>query len=97
MAARERVHSSVPRSSERFLTAPAAGRLGEIAVPTLVINGLSDVAGIQEVATLLADGIPGARRLDLPDTGHLAPLERPEEVTAALTSFLAEVSPDPRP
>ncbi|NUP83296.1 MAG: alpha/beta fold hydrolase [Nonomuraea sp.] len=79
-----------PRSSERFLSPSAAGRLREIAVPTLVINGLSDVAGIQEVATLLAEGIPGAKRLDLPETGHLAPLERPEAVTAALTSFLPE-------
>ncbi|MCF6476885.1 alpha/beta hydrolase, partial [Nonomuraea sp. MG754425] len=56
--------------------------------PTLVVNGLSDVSGIQEVSGLLAAGIPGTRRLDLPGTGHLPPLERPEEVTRALTTFL---------
>ncbi|MEU1726730.1 alpha/beta fold hydrolase [Nonomuraea sp. NPDC005692] len=84
-----------PRSSERFLSPPAVGRLREVAAPTLVINGLSDVPGIQEVSDILTAGIPGARRLDLPETGHLAPLERPEEVTAALTSFLAEVFPRP--
>ncbi|GAA3224231.1 alpha/beta fold hydrolase [Nonomuraea helvata] len=68
-----------------------ATRLHEISAPTLVINGLSNVPGIQEVSGLLAKGIPGARRLDLPETGHLPPLERPKEVTAALTAFLADV------
>ncbi|MEV0232881.1 alpha/beta hydrolase [Nonomuraea sp. NPDC050786] len=82
---------SGPRSTERFLAPPAAGRLHEVTAPTLVINGLADVPGIQEVSGLLAKGIPGARRLDLPGTGHLPPLERPEEVTAALTTLLADV------
>ncbi|WP_206062272.1 alpha/beta fold hydrolase [Nonomuraea basaltis] len=80
-----------PRSTERHLAPPAAGRLPEINAPTLVISGLSDVRGIQEVSGLLAAGIPAARRIDLPETGHLPPLERPAEVTAALTTFLSEV------
>ncbi|WP_327581183.1 alpha/beta fold hydrolase [Nonomuraea sp. NBC_00507] len=84
-----------PRSAERHLDPPVAGRLHEIAVPSLVINGLSDVRGIQEVSGLLAAGIPAARRLDLPETGHLPPLERPAEVTAALTTFLSEVVDQP--
>ncbi|MFC4120910.1 alpha/beta fold hydrolase [Nonomuraea zeae] len=79
-----------PRSTERFLTPPAAARLHEITAPTLVINGLSDVPGIQQVSGLLAAGIPAARRIDLPETGHLPPLERPAEVTAALTTFLSD-------
>ncbi|GGO63366.1 alpha/beta hydrolase [Nonomuraea cavernae] len=80
---------SGPPAAERQLDPPAAGRLGEVAAPTLVINGLADVPGIQEVSGLLAAGIPGARRVDLPETGHLPPLERPVEVTAALRGFLA--------
>ncbi|TDB92839.1 alpha/beta fold hydrolase [Nonomuraea longispora] len=82
---------SGPRPAERELDPPATTRLTEIAAPTLVINGLSDVPGIQEVSGLLAAGIPGARRLDLQDTGHLPPLERPAEVSAALVTFLSEV------
>lgn len=81
-----------PRSTERFLTPSAATRLPEVAAPTLVINGLSDVPGIQEVSTLLATGIRGAHRIDLPETGHLPPLQRPDEVTDALTTFLAGLS-----
>ncbi|MEW9550195.1 alpha/beta fold hydrolase [Nonomuraea sp. NPDC050783] len=82
---------TAPAVTERFLDPPAAGRLPEIAAPTLVINGLSDVPGIQEVSRVLAGGIRGARLLDLPDTGHLPPLERPAEVTAALEAFAAKV------
>ncbi|MFC4011228.1 alpha/beta fold hydrolase [Nonomuraea purpurea] len=80
-----------PRSTERHLTPPAAARLHEITAPTLVINGLSDVPGIQAVSGLLTSGIPAARRIDLPQTGHLPPVERPEEVTAALRTFLAPI------
>jgi pimeloyl-ACP methyl ester carboxylesterase len=76
---------------ERYLQPTARGRLAEIRVPTLVINGLADVPGIQEIAALLADGIAGARRIDLASTGHLPPMERPAEVTGALKEFLAAV------
>ncbi len=68
---------------------PAVGRLAQVRVPVLVINGLSDVPWVQQVADMLVTGLPAARRLDLPDTGHLPPLERPEAVTAALVDFLS--------
>ncbi|MFI9837381.1 alpha/beta fold hydrolase [Nonomuraea sp. NPDC051941] len=82
---------SGPRSTERHLVPPAVTRLPEITAPTLVVNGLSDVPGIQQMSDLLSAGIPAARRIDLPETGHLPPLERPTEVTEALTAFLATV------
>lgn len=69
---------------ERQLEPPAVGRLGEVRVPTLVINGRDDVSWIQDVSDLLSARIPGARRLDIADTAHLAPLERPVEVTEAI-------------
>ncbi|GGS72478.1 alpha/beta hydrolase [Planobispora rosea] len=80
---------SGPASTERQLDPPARGRLGEVRQPTLVVNGLADVPGIQQVSGLLSEGIEGSRRIDLPDTGHLPPLERPAEITAALAGFLA--------
>lgn len=84
----ERAWTKGPRPAERAPQPPAGQRLGEVAAPTLVINGLADVPQIQEVAGRYAAGIPGARRVDLPDTGHLPPLERPAAVTAALRAFL---------
>ncbi|MEV0627635.1 alpha/beta fold hydrolase [Nonomuraea wenchangensis] len=80
---------SCPPVPERHLQ--AKDRLGEVGCPALVINGLADVPGIQAVSGLLAEGIRGAGRLDLPGTGHLPPSERPAEVNAALTGFLAGV------
>ena len=44
-----------------------------------------------EISALLADGITGARRMDLASTGHLPPMERPVEVTGAVAEFLALV------
>jgi pimeloyl-ACP methyl ester carboxylesterase len=80
-----------PLFTERFLQPPAQGRLSEVRVPTLIINGLADVPGIQEISGLLAAGIADARRMDLASTGHLPPVERPREVTEALAEFLAPV------
>ncbi|MEV5298204.1 alpha/beta fold hydrolase [Amycolatopsis methanolica] len=80
-----------PQRTERHLEPGPVGRLGEVVAPTLVINGLLDVPEIQEVSGLLSAGIAGARRLDLPDAGHLPSVERPNRVTAALRGFLTEL------
>ncbi|NDL59254.1 alpha/beta fold hydrolase [Phytoactinopolyspora mesophila] len=78
---------SVPLA-QRWIDPPAITRLAEISAPTLVVNGLADVSYIQAVSDLLADGITGSTRVDLPDTGHLPPLERPAEVTRLLIEHL---------
>ena len=57
-------------------------------MPTLVVKGLSETPQIQEVADLYAEGISDAHLLELPDTGHLPSVERPGELTAALSGFL---------
>ncbi|MFB8764982.1 alpha/beta fold hydrolase [Nocardiopsis alba] len=85
---------SSPANEPAWPERPAVDRLGEITVPTLVVKGLSEVAAVQEVADLYVEGIPGARSLTMPDTGHLPSVERPGELTAALAEFLdEEVSP----
>lgn len=82
-------HSVEPGPPQRA----ASAYLSEIDVPTVVVNGLDDVPALQEIADLLSASIPGARRIDLPDTGHLAPLERPRQVTAAITDLLRRLDP----
>ncbi len=81
-------HSVQPGSP----AAPASTRLGQVSVPTVIVNGLADVPALQQVADLLTAGIPDARRIDLPDTGHLAPLERSAQVSAAITSLLEHLA-----
>jgi pimeloyl-ACP methyl ester carboxylesterase len=77
-----------PASQEVDPDRPLLGRLAEVTTPTLVITGRSDVRYIQQVSDRLADGIPGAHRIDLDDVAHLPPLERPTEVNTALLDFL---------
>ncbi len=56
--------------------APALSRLAEVKLPTLVIDGLWDWSENRRASRLLAEGIPGARRIEA-DGGHVTPLEDP--------------------
>lgn len=67
---------------------PAAGRLGEVRVPTLIVVGASDIADIHAQAGALEAGIPGARRVVLTGAGHLAHLEKPELFNETVLGFL---------
>lgn len=80
-----------PPSRERFLEPGVGTRLAEISAPTLVVKGLADEPTLAAISDRFAAEIAGARLLELPDTGHLPPLERPRETTSALTSFLHEL------
>jgi 3-oxoadipate enol-lactonase len=64
------------------------GRLGELAMPTLVVVGDEDVPDMLEIADRLAAEIPGARKVVLGDTAHMSPLERPQELNRVLLDFL---------
>jgi pimeloyl-ACP methyl ester carboxylesterase len=81
-----------PASVEVDPEPPLLDRLGDVPVPTFVINGRSDVRFVQELGRLLSDGIPGAKRIDLDDTAHLPPIERPEVVNSVLLEFLDGLS-----
>ncbi len=71
------------------LDPPAIERLGELRVPVLVAAGAADVPDIGRLADRIAAEVPGAVRLpDVPDAGHLLPLERPDAVNGALLDFL---------
>lgn len=71
------------------LDPPAIERLGELRVPVLVAAGAADVPDIGRLADRIAAEAPGAVRLpDVPDAGHLLPLERPDAVNPALLDFL---------
>jgi pimeloyl-ACP methyl ester carboxylesterase len=63
--------------------------LAGIRAPTLVLAGEQDLLTPPEKAREIADGIPGARLVILPDCGHISTLEKPESVNAALEAWLA--------
>ncbi len=61
--------------------------LARIAVPTLVICGRDDRVTPFELSEEIAAGIRGARLVGLDRCGHVAPLEQPDAVTAALRDW----------
>jgi 3-oxoadipate enol-lactonase/4-carboxymuconolactone decarboxylase len=65
--------------------------LSRIAAPTLVVAGRDDVATPPAHARELADGIPGAALTEVAHAAHLAGVERPAPVLAALLAHLAEL------
>ncbi len=61
--------------------------LGSIGIPTLVLVGEADALTPPADSRAMADAIPGARLVVIPGAGHLAPMERPGAVAAALGDF----------
>ncbi|QLD11831.1 alpha/beta fold hydrolase [Microbacterium oleivorans] len=69
--------------------------LRRVRVPTLVLSASDDVlcppAFHEEILAAVADGIPVSV-----DAGHLSPVERPDEVGAAVRAWWSAVSRGPR-
>lgn len=71
-----------------------AGRLGQIAAPTLVLWGESDRIVDLEYGRAYAAAIPGAELRPLPGSGHLPQIETPARLLEAVWSFaLAHAAP----
>jgi pimeloyl-ACP methyl ester carboxylesterase len=63
-------------------------RLGELAVPTLVVSGEDEEPELTAAAERLAAGIPSARALRIPKAGHMLPFEQPAALASAVHEFL---------
>lgn len=63
-------------------------QLPGVVAPTLVVAGRADPSTPVAHARLLADMIPGAALTEVPSASHLANVERPSPVLAALLSHL---------
>jgi pimeloyl-ACP methyl ester carboxylesterase len=60
-------------------------------LPTLVLVGEEDTLAPPDGARRMAAAIPGARLVVLAGAGHVPPVERPSETTAAIRDFLRVV------
>lgn len=67
------------------------GRLGEVRQPVLVLVGGSDDRTLPEHGRRLAQELPDARVVELPDVGHTIPLEAPAETARAIARFVGEL------
>ena len=72
---------------------PPIELLEKLAVPALVVLGEQDVPGFIAMSELLAERIPGARMVRVPDAGHMVSMEQPAIFTGLLTRFLAGLPP----
>jgi pimeloyl-ACP methyl ester carboxylesterase len=73
---------------ESELDPPALDRLSEVGAPTVVLAGALDLDAIADTARRVTEGIPGARRVDWPDTAHLPSMERPHDFLALLRDLV---------
>jgi pimeloyl-ACP methyl ester carboxylesterase len=65
--------------------------LSAITVPVLVVSGGRDFPDFARMADRVAAEVPGAERAEVPDAGHLIPLERPDAAAELLRAWLKRV------
>jgi 3-oxoadipate enol-lactonase len=70
------------------LKPPAARRLAQIRVPTLLVIGDHDVAPMAATVNILEKRIPGARKIIIQGAAHLPNMEKPEEFNRIVADFL---------
>jgi pimeloyl-ACP methyl ester carboxylesterase len=64
-------------------------------MPVLVLAGIGDLVTPSEHSEAIADALPGAELVLVPDAGHLVMLEHPEVVTDRLADLLARAGAIP--
>ena len=72
------------------LDPPAAKRLADVSVPTLVMVGEVDEAGGVSAGRHLAASVPGARLVEFPGVAHMIQLEEPGRFNQLVLEFLAD-------
>jgi pimeloyl-ACP methyl ester carboxylesterase len=83
-----------PGSRCQLNVSPVTNRLPayrNIAAPVLVIGFAHDVVTPPHLGREVADAMPNGRYMQIPDTGHLGFMERPQTVNAAALQFFAGV------
>ncbi len=69
----------------------ARSSLPSLTIPVLAVAGAED--GAYNATKAIAEAIPNARFVEIPQAGHLCNLERPDVVTATLRAFLTGSQP----
>jgi len=71
--------------------AQVAKRLGQVRVPTLLLNGAQDDVIPSEMSLLVARSVPGAKMVLYQDHSHTLAREAPERLVAEIVLFLKEI------
>lgn len=82
------LHQPINRSYRTLTERIAARFLSEIKVPCLVLVGEHDIPDVHAHAGVISFGIPRSRREIILNSGHLIPVEQPEEFNKSVFRFL---------
>lgn len=85
--AREKGRIGLGRGAER----PAAKFLSEIKVPALILVGEFDIPDVHAHAGVINAGIENSKRVIIPKSGHLIPIEQPELFNEEVMAFLGDL------
>jgi pimeloyl-ACP methyl ester carboxylesterase len=75
--------------TNRWLIDEHPSRLGEIRVPTMVVDGEVDTPSFRAMAAEYAERLPNARRATLPGVGHMCNLEAPDAFNETMRWLIA--------
>jgi pimeloyl-ACP methyl ester carboxylesterase/HEAT repeat protein len=71
--------------------------LRSLSIPTLMVSGSLDKLAVASDVAAIANSLPQLHELlELPGTGHMGPLEQPEQISLRLRELLALARDDPR-
>jgi pimeloyl-ACP methyl ester carboxylesterase len=82
---------TMDESGRRDISPPAIERLEQIKAPTLVLPADKDPLVFRRLSAILAERIPGARLVQIPETDHVVNMRRPDEFDRVVLGFLDEV------
>ena len=80
-------------SGEERLDPPAAHRLAEIDMPTLILEAEHDPPDMRRLAEFLVREIPGSRKVVVEGADHVVNLRQPERFEELVLPFLADAAP----
>jgi pimeloyl-ACP methyl ester carboxylesterase len=103
MEVADRLREQVPRQDYRgavrwareAATFDERKRVATLRPPALMVQGMDDQVVDASHARILRQSIPGARMRILAQTGHMVPIERPDETVEAIETFVREVESRP--
>lgn len=93
-ATRAVISATAPATLAAYLRGMAeradfSDRLADIDVPSLFLCGAQDVITPPAEMQQVAAATPHGQYVEIKDAGHMAPLERPQEVNLAILNFLS--------
>jgi pimeloyl-ACP methyl ester carboxylesterase len=84
---------TMDETGQETLDPPAAHRLGEIDVPTLILEAEHDPPDMRRLADFLAVEIMGSHKVVVEGADHVVNMRRPERFEELALPFLADAAP----